>query len=55
LDFLGFLWPIRGFSKGYGESKQFFSSPDVSDFDMRQGDGFVRGQSVSIAAAGSFT
>jgi hypothetical protein len=24
LDFLGFLWPILDFSKGYGESKQFF-------------------------------
>jgi hypothetical protein len=22
LDFLGFFWPIRGFSIGYGESKQ---------------------------------
>jgi hypothetical protein len=21
LDFLGFFWPIRGFSMGYGESK----------------------------------
>jgi hypothetical protein len=26
LDFLGFLWPIRGFSKGYRESNLKISS-----------------------------
>jgi hypothetical protein len=50
LDFLGFLWPILAFSKGYGESKQFFSSPAVSISDMRQGSGSLAGLAISSAA-----
>jgi hypothetical protein len=54
LDFLGFLWRIQAFSKGYGESKQFFSFPAVSIADMRSGSGLVSGQAISSAAAGRF-
>jgi hypothetical protein len=52
LDSLGFPWPIRDFSKGYGESKQFFPFPAVSRSDMRPGSGSLAGLAVSIAAAG---
>jgi hypothetical protein len=51
LHFLGFRWPILDFSKGYGESKQFFTFPAASSADMRQRAGSLAGLAIRSSSS----